>query len=218
MLALLDALNPEKLLSTGGPLLLFAIIFAESGLLIGFFLPGDSLLFTAGAAAAGAFSESLPDLQLNIWVLLIGCFIAAAAGDQVGYLIGLKAGPRVFNRPDSRLFKQSHVNKGTEFFEEHGGRAIIMARFVPIVRTFVPTIAGVSKMPYHSFVRFNLIGAFVWAVGVTLAGYLFGGIEVVKNNIEIALLGVVAVSFIPVVYEIVNARRNASRKAAVEGD
>ena len=159
MLALLpEWLDPETLLSKGGLALLFLIIFAESGLLVGFFLPGDSLLFTAGAVAAGAFAKTLPDLDFNIWVLMIGCFLAAVLGDQTGYLIGKKAGPRLFNREDSRFFKRSYVDKGTEFFEKHGGRAIILARFVPIVRTFVPTIAGVSEMRYRDFLRYNVVG------------------------------------------------------------
>jgi len=215
VLALLpDWLDPETLLSKGGLVLLFAIVFAESGLLIGFFLPGDSLLFTAGAVAAGAFSEKLPDLHFNIWVLMIGCFLAAVAGDQTGYLIGRKAGPRLFNREDSRLFKREYVDKGTEFFEKHGGRAIILARFVPIVRTFVPTIAGVSDMRYADFVRYNVVGGFVWGVGVTLLGFLFGRIEVVQNNIEVALIGVVAISLLPIVFEFLKHRREKARTAA----
>jgi membrane-associated protein len=213
VLALLPSwLDPETLLNRGGPALLFLVIFAESGLLIGFFLPGDSLLFTAGAVAAGAFDKPdspLEGVHFNIWVLLIGCFLAAVAGDQVGYFIGRQAGPRLFNREDSRLFKRAYVDKGTEFFEKHGGRAIVLARFVPIVRTFVPTIAGVSDMRYRDFLRFNVVGGLIWAVGVTLLGFVFGRIHFVQNNIEIALIGVVAVSLLPIAIEFVRHRRAA---------
>ena len=209
-----DWLDPEKLIRSGGYILLFAIVFAESGLLIGFFLPGDSLLFTAGAVAAGAFAKSLPDLHFNIWVLVFGCFAAAVLGDQTGYLIGRKAGPRLFAREDSKLFKREYVEKGTEFFEKHGGRAIILARFVPIVRTFVPTIAGVSRMPYSNFVRYNVVGGLIWGAGVTLLGYVFGRIEFVQDNIEVALIGVVAISLIPIAVEVVRHRRSKARATA----
>lgn len=218
MLALLpEWLDPEKILNWGGPLLLFAIIYAESGLLVGFFLPGDSLLFTAGAVAAGAFDQPnspLEGVHFNIWVLMIGCFLAAVLGDQTGYLIGKKAGPRLFNREDSKLFKKSHVEKGTEFFEKHGGRAVIMARFVPIVRTFVPTIAGVSEMKYTDFLRFNVVGGLVWGVGVTLLGFVFGRIEFVQNNIEVALIGVVVISLLPIAFEVLKHRREAAANNA----
>lgn len=202
-------LEPANLIQNGGLVLLFLIVFAESGLLIGFFLPGDSLLFTAGAVASGAFAEApgMQDVQFNIWVLMIGCFLAAVAGDQVGYMIGRKAGPRLFNRPDSKFFKREYVDKGTEFFDEHGGRAIILARFVPIVRTFVPTIAGVSQMPYSSFVRYNVIGGFLWGVGITFLGYQFGKIDFVKENLEVAILGVVFISLLPIALEVLKARK-----------
>jgi membrane-associated protein len=202
--------DPQEILSKGGYALLFAVIFAESGLLVGFFLPGDSLLFTAGAVAAGAFRKVLPDLDFNIYVLCIGNFIAAVLGDQVGYMIGVKAGPKIFNRPDSRLFKQEYVEKSSAFFEKHGPKALILARFVPIVRTFVPTVAGVSTMHYSTFVKFNLIGGLLWATGVTSLGYLFGNIPIVKNNFEITILGVVALSLLPIVWEFVSHRRARS--------
>lgn len=210
ILGLLDALDPQELLSNGGYALLFLIIFAESGLLIGFFLPGDSLLFTAGAIAAGAFDEidAMQNVEFNIWVLMIGCFLAAVAGDQVGYFIGKKAGPHLFNREDSRLFKKSHVQKGTDFFEKYGGKAIILARFVPVVRTFVPTIAGVSEMKYGAFLRYNVIGGLIWGAGVTALGYLFGNIPIVKDNFEIAIIGVVTISLLPIVIEVVRARKH----------
>jgi len=205
--AALGPFSPENLIEQGGYVLLFLVVFAESGLLIGFFLPGDSLLFTAGAVAAGAFDD-IANVQFNIVVLCIGLFLAAVLGDQVGYLIGSKVGPRLFNRPDSRLFRRQYVEKGEAFFAKHGPKAVILARFVPVVRTFVPTIAGVSRMKYSLFLRYNLVGGFAWAVGVTTLGYLFGNIPVIKNNFEIAILGVIAISLTPIAIEIIRHRRN----------
>lgn len=209
-----DWLDPEKIISRGGYLLIFAIVFAESGLLIGFFLPGDSLLFTAGMFAAGTFEDKLPNVQFNIWVLCLGVFIAAAAGDQVGYLFGRKAGPALFSRPDSRFFKQEHLEKAQGFFEHHGPRAIVLARFVPIVRTFCPIVAGAGQMEYGTFVRFNVVGGFLWGVGVTLLGYFLGNVPLIADNIEIALLMVVAVSLIPIAIEVIKSRRAKKAHAA----
>ena len=209
-----DWLDPEKLIRSGGYLLLFAIIFAESGLLIGFFLPGDSLLFIAGMASAGAFTKGSDPIHFNIWVVLVGVFIAAVAGDQVGYLFGHKAGPALFSRPDSRFFKQEHLAKAQEFFEHHGPRAIVLARFVPIVRTFCPIVAGAGRMEYKTFARFNVVGGLLWGVGVTLLGYFLGNVTFIKDNIEIALLLVVAVSLIPIGIEVLKSRRE--RRSEVE--
>ena len=209
-----DWLDPEKIISRGGYLLIFAIVFAESGLLIGFFLPGDSLLFTAGMFAAGTFEDKLPNVQFNIWVLCLGVFIAAAAGDQVGYLFGRKAGPALFSRPDSRFFKQEHLEKAQSFFEHHGPRAIVLARFVPIVRTFCPIVAGAGQMEYGTFVRFNVVGGFLWSVGVTLLGYFLGNVPLIADNIELALLMVVAVSLIPIAIEVIKSRRAKKAHAA----
>jgi len=207
------SLSPEHLIETFGLIGLFIIIFAESGLLIGFFLPGDSLLFTAGAVAAGVLTSQV-DVQFNIWILLVGCFIAAVAGDQVGYLFGRKVGPSLFNRPDSKIFKTEYVTKAQYFFEHYGPKAIVLARFVPIVRTFCPIVAGVGHMPYATFVRYNVVGGALWGVGVTLLGYFFGQIDVVKNNIEIAIIGVVAISLLPVAVEVFRHRRAAARADA----
>jgi len=205
------SLSPEALISSFGLIGIFVIVFAESGLLIGFFLPGDSLLFTAGAISAGVFKSTdnaaLNSLHFNVWVLLIGVFVAAALGDQVGYLFGRRVGPSLFRREDSRLFKQEYVNKAQEFFDKYGPKAIVMARFVPVVRTFTPILAGVSHMNYSVFVRFNLVGAALWGLGVTMLGYLFGQIDVVRDNIEIALIGIVAISLLPMVIEFVRHRR-----------
>lgn len=211
-----DWLDPEKLIRSGGYLLLFAIVFAESGLLIGFFLPGDSLLFIAGMASAGAFRGGADGVHFNIWVVLIGVFIAAVAGDQVGYLFGRKAGPALFRRPDSRFFKQEHLEKAQTFFEHHGPRAIVLARFVPIVRTFCPIVAGAGQMEYRTFVKFNVAGGFLWGVGVTLLGYFLGNVPLIRDNIEIALLLVVAVSLIPIGIEVVKSRRDKRHASEAE--
>lgn len=200
-------LNPEKLLDQNGPfgkfavVALFAIIFAESGLLIGFFLPGDSLLFVAGLLSADGRLAPLP-------VLLVGCFLAAFLGDQVGYAFGKRVGPALFRRPDSRVFKQTYVEKAKDFFEKHGAKTIILARFVPIVRTFAPILAGVGEMKYRVFIAFNVVGALLWAVGITLLGYLLGNrVPWIKDNIEIAAIVIVALSLIPAVIEIIRHRR-----------
>jgi len=199
-------LDPEKLLTSGGLLLLLAIIFAESGLLIGFFLPGDSLLFLAGFMASDppGFEHVMPP----IWLLVPLLFGVAALGDQVGYLFGRKVGPALFSRPDSRLFHQGNVRKAQGFFDRHGPKTIVLARFVPIVRTFAPILAGVAKMHYRTFVTFNLIGAFLWAVGVTMLGYYLGNISFVKDNIEIALVLIVVLSLVPMGIELVRHRRS----------
>ncbi len=202
-------LDPEKLIANGGYVILFAIVFAESGLLIGFFLPGDSLLFVAGMASAG----SLGDVQLNIWVVLIGVFVAAVAGDQVGYLFGHKVGPALFKRPDSRIFKHEHVEKAQRFFDRHGPRAIILARFVPVVRTFCPIVAGVGHMEYSTFVRYNVVGGLLWGAGVTLLGYFLGNVPFIEENLEVALLAIVVVSLLPVAIEVIRHRRQAKAHA-----
>ena len=206
-----DWLDPQKLISGGGCLLIFPIIFAESGLLIGFFPPGDSLLFTAGMFAAGTFHEQFPNVQFNIWIVLAGVFIAAVAGDQVGNAFGNKAGPALFSRPDSRFFKQEHLEKAQEFFDRHGPRAIVLARFVPIVRTFAPFVAGAGRMQYRTFVRYNVVGGFLWGVGVTLLGYFLGNVSLIADHVELALLLVVAVSLIPIAIEVLRSRRQRDR-------
>ncbi|MBI2708358.1 MAG: VTT domain-containing protein [Actinobacteria bacterium] len=225
----LDFLDPKKILQKGGIALLAAIVFAESGLFVGFFLPGDSLLFIAGFLTSGAartapgferlFDASggpLPALP----VVLVVVFLAAVAGDQVGYLFGRRVGPALFSRPDSRLFRQEHVAKAHDFFERHGSKTIVLARFVPIVRTFAPIVAGVSKMRYRTFVSFNLVGGLLWAVGVTLLGRFLGEVKLVRDNIEIALIAIVAVSVLPMVIEVVRHRRarRARQAAPVPGD
>ncbi len=202
-------IDPEAWLRKGGLALLAAIVFAESGLLIGFFLPGDSLLFIAGFLSSDAGGNSLPALP---WVMLVTC-VAAIAGDQVGYLFGKRVGPSLFNRPDSRLFKQANVRKAHEFYEKNGPKTIVLARFVPIVRTFAPIIAGVAEMDYLTFVRYNVVGGVLWGTGITALGYFLGEIEFFKNNIEFAIIAIVAFSLIPVALEFMKHRRNAETSA-----
>jgi membrane-associated protein len=206
------SLDPKDLLDSFGPWAtvgLFLIVFAETGLLIGFFLPGDSLLFTAGLLASRG--------DLNIAVILVGCFVAAVVGDQVGYTIGQRAGPALFRRPDSRIFKQKYVDRTKEFFEKHGPKTILLARFVPIVRTFAPVLAGVGDMDRRTFTTYNVVGGLVWGVGVTLAGYLLS--EVIGDSIDRYLLPIIAViivlSIAPPVFEAMRQRRHARAAAAV---
>lgn len=164
------------------------IVFAESGLLIGFFLPGDSLLFTAG------FLTYAGVLPVNIHILVLILFIAAVVGDSVGYAFGRKVGPRVFSKPDARLFKQEYVQTAQGFYDKHGGKTVIIARFVPIVRTFAPIVAGVGKMQYQKFLAFNIIGGLLWAAGVTYAGYFLGRwFEHMGWEIDHILLPIIAV-------------------------
>ncbi|MBA2283785.1 MAG: VTT domain-containing protein [Acidimicrobiia bacterium] len=194
-------LDPEKLIEAFGLIGIWAIVFAESGLLVGFFLPGDALLFTAGFFASSP--ESIPEaLHLPLLPLMAGIVMAAIVGDQVGYLFGKRVGPALFSRPDSRFFKQQNVQKATEYFERYGPRTIVLARFVPIVRTFAPIVAGVSGMEYKTFVRWNVIGGLVWGVGVTLLGYFLGQIDVIAENIELTILVVVGISCLPIVIEL----------------
>jgi len=208
VLALLDFAN--EWIKTGGIVALALIVFAESGLLIGFFLPGDSQLFFAGFLASGAAVEQFGERYMpSLWVVALVCAVAAIVGDQVGYLIGKRFGPALFARPKSRLFDPAHVTKAEAFFERHGAKTIVLARFVPIVRTFVPTVAGVSSMHYRTFVTFNVIGGVLWGAGITTLGYFLGEIDAVKNNIEIAAIVIVAVSVLPLVLEFVKHRRSA---------
>jgi membrane-associated protein len=201
------SLDPAELLDTFGAFAtigLFLIVFAESGLLIGFFLPGDSLLFTAGVLASKG--------DMNIVVVCVGCFVAAVAGDQVGYNIGKRLGPALFRRPDSRIFKQEYVHRTKEFFEHHGPKTIVIARFVPIVRTFAPVLAGVGEMRYRTFASYNVVGGLLWAVGVTLAGYLLG--EVIGDDIDRFLLPIIGLvvlaSIAPALLELRRHRRRVT--------
>ncbi|GGV54972.1 hypothetical protein GCM10010277_54350 [Streptomyces longisporoflavus] len=204
-------LDPDYLLNTFGVWGLLAIVFAESGLLIGFFLPGDSLLFTTGLLI------TTNQLDFPLWLCIVLICIAAILGDQAGYLFGKKVGPALFNRPDSKLFKQENVVKAHEFFEKYGPKSLVLARFVPIVRTFTPIIAGVSGMRYRSFITFNIIGGILWGAGVTMLGAWLGKIDFVHKNIEAILILIVLISVVPIVIEFLRAR-SKSKKAAAEGE
>jgi membrane-associated protein len=197
-------LDPQWLISTFGLIGILVLVFAESGLLIGFFLPGDSLLFTTGLLIAGGTYLHQP-----LWLMCLLISIAAVAGDQFGYAFGRRFGPALFRRPDSRLFKQENLTRAAVFFDRYGARSIVLARFVPIVRTFTPIVAGASRMHYRTFLTFNVIGGVVWSCGVTILGYFLGQVAFVKSNIELILVGIVAISLIPVVVELVRGRRRA---------
>jgi membrane-associated protein len=186
-------MSPEKVINWGGFTALIIIVFAETGLLIGFFLPGDSLLLTAGLL----ISQDI--LKVDILVLNIVLMLAAIIGDTVGYWFGRKTGEKIFSREDSRLFKRKYLLKAQEFYERHGGKAIIYARFVPFARTFAPILAGVGKMDYKKFVAYNVIGGIVWVSSMTLLGYFFGQIPVVKNNFEKVVIGVIILSVLPII-------------------
>lgn len=200
----IDLLDFIKLVSIFGVAL---VIFAESGLLIGFFLPGDSLLFATG------FLIHSGVLPFNIHLAVIILFIAAVLGDSVGYTFGRRLGPRIFNRPDARLFKQEYIRRAQDFYEKHGGKTIIIARFVPIVRTFAPIVAGAGKMKYKRFLAFNLIGGFLWAVGITYAGYGLGGLfhsmGIEIDHILLPLIGaIILISVIPPAIHIFKDKKN----------
>ncbi len=194
----------DSLLRTVGYLGIFVIIFAESGLLIGFFLPGDSLLFTAGfLASQGVF---------NIALLCIVTFIAAVLGDNVGYQFGKKAGPRLFKKPNSILFSQENINRSERFYKKHGGKAIILSRFVPVVRTFAPIIAGVGKMQYKMFFIYNVTGALIWAVGVTLLGYFLGkSIPDIDKYLIPVLFIIILISIIPTMYHLLKDQESRAK-------
>jgi len=199
--------NPDGLLHlltavfTGvwGYALLAGIVFAETGLLVGLFLPGDSLLFTIGVVAGAG--------GLDIVQILLLLTAASVAGDQSGYFLGFRTGPKIFSRPDSKLFKQEYVARTMEFFERHGGKTLIYAKFVPIVRTFAPFMAGVGKMRYTRFLSFNVFGGIGWVVSMTLAGYYLGRVVWIRQNFEKVVLGIVLVSVLPVLLQLLQSRR-----------
>ena len=198
-------LDPDTLVQTFGLLGILVVVFAECGLLIGFFLPGDSLLFTAGLLVRQGV------LEQPIWLVCLLITVAAILGNQVGYLIGRKAGPALFNRPDSRLFKQEYVDKSYAFFDKYGARAIVLARFVPIVRTFITVTAGAGGMDYRRYTTYTVIGGVLWGTGVTLLGYALGSVALVSEHIELILIGIVALSLVPVAVELVRKRSRDER-------
>jgi membrane-associated protein len=197
-------LDPQQLINNLGDVafwVVLGIIFAECGILLGFFLPGDSLLFITGLCIASGI------ISMNIWVAAILLIIAAIAGNLTGYWIGYKAGPALFKKPDSKLFRKEYVDKTHGFFEKYGARAIILARFVPIVRTFITAVAGIGRMNFREYFIYSTIGAVLWAGLVTVAGYFLGDIDIVKNNIEKVLVLIVLLSVIPIVIEFIRHKR-----------
>jgi len=208
--ALLDFLRalttPERLiqlLSTAmsgwvGYAMLTGIVFAETGLLVGFVLPGDSLLFTIGVVAGAG--------ELNLVVIMLLLICATMLGDWSGYLLGRRAGPAIFNRPDSRFFKQEHLQRTKAFYEKHGGKTIIYAKFVPIIRTFAPFVAGVANMRYVRFLSFDIFGGVGWVCSMTILGYLLGEVAIVRRNFEKFVLLIIFLSLLPVIIHAVRAK------------
>ncbi|GGX12147.1 DedA family protein [Streptomyces lomondensis] len=200
-------LSPDYLISTFSLPGILLIVFAESGLFA--FLPGDSLLFTAGLFVAEGTYITQP-----LWLVCTLIVIAAVVGDQVGYMIGKFLGPKLFNRPNSKLFKQENLDKAHEFMEKYGPKAIVLARFVPIVRTFAPIVAGAGRMKYRTFFTYNVIGGIAWGTGVTLAGYWLGQIDFIKKNVEAILVLIVLLSVVPIIVEYLRDRSKKKRAAA----
>jgi membrane-associated protein len=199
--------DPDKLIQllstvlTGwyGYLVLFAIVFAESGLLVGFFLPGDSLLFTVGVVAGAG--------KLPIGLMIVMLAFASMAGDGIGFLLGKTVGYRLFSKADSRLFRREYLDRTHAFYERHGGKTIIYAKFVPIVRTFAAFIAGVGRMDYLRFLSFNVFGALGWVTGMITLGYLLGGVPVIRHNFEKVVLLIIAVSLLPAVLQMLGKKK-----------
>ncbi|OGH13498.1 MAG: hypothetical protein A2860_02685 [Candidatus Levybacteria bacterium RIFCSPHIGHO2_01_FULL_37_33] len=193
-----------SLIQTVGYLGVFAIVFLESGLLVGFFFPGDSLLFTAGFLASQGF--------FDIKILIAGCFIAAVAGDSIGYYIGAKLGPKLFKKDNSIIFHKKHLERAQRFYDKHGGKTIILARFIPVIRAFAPVVAGAGKMNYKKFLTFNLFGGVLWAIGVTLAGYYLGSLIPDVDKYLLPIVGLIVIaSILPVLHHgLVDAEIRAS--------
>lgn len=202
---------------------LFLIVFAETGLAIGFFLPGDSLLVVAGLFAAAG--------KMNLAILMITLFVAAVVGDAVGYLSGKKAGEALFTRPKSRFFNPKHLKRAHDFYEKHGGKTIIIARFVPIVRTFAPIVAGAAQMSYRQFLTYNVVGGFAWVVSMLLAGYFLGGVVervvrdffgvegfLLEDHIDKVVIVVVFLSILPIIYEFIKSKRKIDEPTEIELD
>ncbi|MEU6150923.1 VTT domain-containing protein [Actinosynnema sp. NPDC047251] len=208
-------LDPQKLLENLGPYMLVGlcfIIFAECGLLVGFFLPGDSLLFTAGLFVANGV------LDYPLWLVCLLLTACAMLGNVVGYWIGHRAGPALFSKPDSKIFKKEYVEKTHGFFEKYGARAIVMARFVPIVRTFITAMAGVGRMDARKYFTYSFIGGVAWAAGLTVLGYFLGQLPFVRDNIEMMLILIVLISVVPIIIEVIKARREKKALLVQEAD
>lgn len=209
----MDWLKPETLIASFGAFAMIGvciIVFVETGLLVGFFLPGDSLLFVTGLmVSSGAIVFPLADSTFVVPIWLACAMISASAwlGDQTGYWIGRKAGPAIFNKSESKFFSQKNVSRTNSFFERYGARAIILAHFVPVMRTFVPVAAGIGEMPYRKFLKYNIIGVLGWGTGVTLLGFFLGKIPFVAQHVEYFTIGFVVISTVPILLELLRARR-----------
>ena len=192
------------LIQLGGLLMVCTIVFVETGLFVGFFLPGDSLLVTAGVFAASG--------DLNLAVLLVGATACAIAGDQVGYYIGRRAGAALYSRPDSRFFKRKHLERAHAFYEKHGAKTIVIARFVPIVRTFAPAVAGAAEMNYRRFISYNVFGGLFWVLSTVLLGFFLGrAVPDIERHIHIVIAVVIFVSFLPALYELYRSRSRGTQ-------
>lgn len=185
--------------------ILFLILFCETGLVVTPFLPGDSLLFVAGALAA------LPSNSLDVHVMVFLMVVAAVAGDAVNYTIGRLFGAKLFANPKSKIFRRSYLEQTHKFYEKHGGKTIILARFVPIVRTFAPFVAGMGRMSYRHFAAYNVIGALIWVLLLTYAGYLFGNVPFVQNNLKFVIVAIIVVSVLPAIIEVIRHRKGTGK-------
>lgn len=218
----MDWLKPETLIASFGAFAMIGvclIVFVETGLLVGFFLPGDSLLFVTGLmVSSGAIVFPLADSTFVVPIWLACAMISASAwlGDQTGYWIGRKAGPAIFNKSESKFFSQKNVSRTNSFFERYGARAIILAHFVPVMRTFVPVAAGIGEMPYRRFLKYNIIGVLGWGTGVTLLGFFLGKIPFVSQHVEWFTIGFVVISTVPILLEVIRARRDHKTEQLID--
>jgi membrane-associated protein len=217
-----DYLSPEgiqQLVLNGGTIATAIIVFVETGLLVGFFLPGDSLLVTAGIVAASTQAAADPAHRINIWTMVLVTSIAAIVGDAVGFFLGSKLGPALFRKDDSLLFKKRHIERAHAFYEKYGGKTIVIARFVPIVRTFAPTVAGAAGMEYRRFFVFNVFGGIGWVASMLLGGYFAGeainrhyGPGTVEKYLHPIIFIVIFLSFVPAIVEVIRERRRLARE------
>lgn len=200
MSEIIDFINPRTLIETFGLIGTISIVFAESGLFFGFFLPGDSLLFTAGLFASQGY--------FSIYTLVIGCIIAAITGDSVGYLFGKKVGPKLFSREDSFFFHKKHILRAQAFYEKHGAKTIFLARFIPVVRTFAPIVAGIGNMNYRTFIAYNISGGIFWVTSMTLSGYFLGTFfPNTEKYLHFIIIGIIIASIIPIIVEFIREKR-----------
>jgi membrane-associated protein len=206
LIPLMAALGPSAVF------LLVAVAYAESGLLAGFFLPGDSLLFAAGIFIATSV------ISLPLWLVVLAVTVAAVLGDQTGYFVGRRFGPRVLNRPQSRFLTPAHIDRAELFFRRHGPKTVMLARFVTVVRTVIPVVAGVGHMPRRQFTIYNVVGALAWSASMLSAGYFLGGVPFIADHVELITIGIVTVSLVPTVWALLRRRPPAAREASDERD